>query len=62
MWKSWWAGTASTKLGDRESSRMTTAGKKTAISLEAAMYMYMQDKAGFFKDRLPRPGFGAPVL
>jgi hypothetical protein len=35
---------------------VTTAGKKTEASLEAAMYM--QDKAGIFKDR---PGFGDPT-
>lgn len=35
-----------------------TAGRERETSLEAAMYM--QDKAGFLKDRLPRSGFGSP--
>lgn len=52
MWKACWAGAASTKLRGRVSSGMTTAGTESKTSLEAAMFM--QDKAGFLKDRLPR--------
>lgn len=44
------------KLQGKGPLGVTTAGK-SKTSPEVAMLM--QDKAGFLKDRLPKPGFGA---
>lgn len=46
----------SMKLQGKGPLGVTTAGK-SKTSPEVAMLM--QDKAGFLKDRLPKPGFGA---
>lgn len=50
-------GADSRKLQGKGSSGVTTADRNKT-SHEVAMFM--QDKAGFLKDRLPKPGFGVP--